>query len=927
MTISVTGANQFLRSGVLKEATLVVPDKGVGALLSVTLVNQRLNRLAKVVEDAVKAADIREAKSQRDAAAANYRVAAARRAQSRFADEEDASSAGSTGTGHQWFGFGGGSSGGGGGGGHSGVLDFLEDYLGIKGISKGLKLLGKGGSKLGRLGLQAGKLGKFAKFAKFGLREIPFLGEAVTAGSILYGVSQGQGKRYAAGAGVGALVGGALGILGGPAGIVAGAAMGAGVGTGLVDFDLDKYFVSAWGSLTDTVSRKATQVKEIATQAWDSVVKTWDVGTASISHSVHTGWKNFTDAASKYATQIEDWVGRQGATLSTWFDDIVHKLREYINTFELKRIAGDWLDQLRNWLNNKFGGPGGITSINGAGAAGTDLGNQIGASLGNQIARAASRPSGGPSVTLPSGVTIGAGLNAGGPARVGKSVTLPSGVTIGSGADAGSVSAKGMNIDQMAARLKQVQPGLSNQQCVTLAYAFAGIPYTQANVLGARRGESVVGGKHGLLPTGTPVATFFNKDMTIGDRYAAGGTGTPGISRDHMGIVYGYLDKDGKPTTDPNKVESVQLLNQWSGSSPHITSYPLHSGYGEKRGDAYFSINDVAGNPMGSFNPLAVEAKAQNDATATPSATPSASGVMQNQGGGKEVLLAVGTNDWSSPSEKTQAGIMKQINDLKAKGYSPVVITPNPQVHGLPNSYNAAVAAAIATGTKYETPGKWDAGESYHIAPDEAARIRAEHPGALAVGDSNAVRLGAVQGVTGFTGQTTDFVNSNVNLPALPPTASAAASNDLPQWSPGGVILPTAAGASQFTTAAQDAIDAAHAPNSGFAASASVSPFGTLSDAGSFGVNGDSSASMKLTMEGMRRQVEGAWSPSMQNAVAPTTIDEAQGNLPSRVNGDDDVHSPAPPKDKGFHSRHWMDSIPTAPTDPGLALKTLSDNH
>lgn len=147
--------------------------------------------------------------------------------------------------------------------------------------------------------------------------------------------------------------------------------------------------------------------------------------------------------------------------------------------------------------------------------------------------------------------------------------------------------------DQLAARIRAVEPSLTNEQCVELARKVSGISET---VTAWRKGQSATETR---LPVGTPVATFLNRDGSPSDRYDGGaGVGAPGNNTTHAAIVAGYT-----PEGD------LQLWEQYQGSGgPRLTTYKRGDARGgEKDANNYFSINGPNGQALGSSNPLAVK--------------------------------------------------------------------------------------------------------------------------------------------------------------------------------------------------------------------------------------------------------------------------------------------------------------------------------
>jgi hypothetical protein len=126
-------------------------------------------------------------------------------------------------------------------------------------------------------------------------------------------------------------------------------------------------------------------------------------------------------------------------------------------------------------------------------------------------------------------------------------------------------------------------PHLSNEQCVALVQAYNGV----GNVHDWRKGASVAGG---TLTPGTAIATFMGPGYKQSDRYAGGGSGTPGIHRDHAAVFLGY-DKDQK-----GNITGMKVAEQYSGSGGvHMKTYPMQ-GEGERGAANYFAIAGQKGH-------------------------------------------------------------------------------------------------------------------------------------------------------------------------------------------------------------------------------------------------------------------------------------------------------------------------------------------
>lgn len=136
---------------------------------------------------------------------------------------------------------------------------------------------------------------------------------------------------------------------------------------------------------------------------------------------------------------------------------------------------------------------------------------------------------------------------------------------------------------------------LTDEQCVTLAMGTVGV----------RKGSGAAGGNvhdwlkgvdadQGTLVPGTPVATFLNRDGSEADRYAGGGSGTPGAGLDHAGVFQSYiLDAAGKRV-------GMKMAEQFAGSGGvHMRDYLFGKGAGEHNGSAYHAVLGPDGQPLG----------------------------------------------------------------------------------------------------------------------------------------------------------------------------------------------------------------------------------------------------------------------------------------------------------------------------------------
>lgn len=134
----------------------------------------------------------------------------------------------------------------------------------------------------------------------------------------------------------------------------------------------------------------------------------------------------------------------------------------------------------------------------------------------------------------------------------------------------------------------------------------------------------------------------------------------------------------------------------------------------------------------------------------------------------KTVLLAAGTNDWSD-EQKAYEGIMSSARALQAQGKDVKLVLPAELVNGKPHAFNAAQRVARELGIEPIKPSSFGRGnDHYHISSEAAQEIRSRYPNAEVRGDSNAVRLGAREGVTGFTGESASAISRRIQQEAPP---------------------------------------------------------------------------------------------------------------------------------------------------------------
>ena len=150
-------------------------------------------------------------------------------------------------------------------------------------------------------------------------------------------------------------------------------------------------------------------------------------------------------------------------------------------------------------------------------------------------------------------------------------------------------------------RLRQTGAVL-NEQCVSLAKAAVG---ATGSVTTWQKG---VGAEAGTLKPGTPLATFLNRDGSQSDRYAGGGTGTPGARLDHAGVFEKYInDAAGKRI-------GMQIAEQYKGSGGvRSKAYMFGQGFGESNGSNYSAVLGPDGLPLGGDrNPMSLARQASS---------------------------------------------------------------------------------------------------------------------------------------------------------------------------------------------------------------------------------------------------------------------------------------------------------------------------
>jgi hypothetical protein len=153
---------------------------------------------------------------------------------------------------------------------------------------------------------------------------------------------------------------------------------------------------------------------------------------------------------------------------------------------------------------------------------------------------------------------------------------------------------------------------------------------------------------------------------------------------------------------------------------------------------------------------------------------------------GKTVVLAGGTNNHEDP-QGIKRDLSSSIKSLKSKGYNVVVVAPNKIAY--PEANQAAIEAANAEGATVEDP-LYDKDDPLHLSTDSVKAIRKKYPGAIYMGDSNAVRLNGYTEVAGVskegipTGDIAEYAKNLAPAPDDPPPSPTNTSQNSTTNSP-----------------------------------------------------------------------------------------------------------------------------------------------
>lgn len=220
-----------------------------------------------------------------------------------------------------------------------------------------------------------------------------------------------------------------------------------------------------------------------------------------------------------------------------------------------------------------------------------------------------------------------------------------------------------------------------------------------------------------------------------------------------------YLHLSKASVSQGQKIEPGTLIGYTGGAagaygSGNSTGPHLHYEYAP-RGSG--SVDPAAGNNDDKYfrfgGSIQVKPKVQSQ-----------TGVM-GQTGGKFAVVATGTNTYGDP-EKVKSDTLQIINDLRRKGYTPIIVPPNESAYAA--AHKASVEAAKQGGAQVEK-GTYSSSDPLHLTMDSAKAIREKYKGAEFIGDSNAVRIAGsdLQGRRTVGSQTSAAVQYARNLPDI----------------------------------------------------------------------------------------------------------------------------------------------------------------
>ncbi len=307
-----------LKAGTYGEATLVVPDRSVGALLSVNIVTTRLARLVTLMERVQKDSE------RRDRQARDYAEKHSRRIDGL---EATAAAAASSRPGGVVGSSAGGPKGGGGGGPN------LLEALGACTIGKRVLSF-----------VRRGLLGTRGSIV--GLQRLVRLGMgAVGAYDVAKSVSVGKDISGWDSAALG------FAIAKGP-GAIAGYVLG----------DIYNSFRDPKGYQERAFQDMADNNKWLTDQGWmtepefakslrKDVQDKWHEATGAVATAFTAAWQSFSEVAAKWRDKSVSWFEREGEAVAVWLGSVGSRLKDSLSKFNLTDMIKEWLKKLGNLVS------------------------------------------------------------------------------------------------------------------------------------------------------------------------------------------------------------------------------------------------------------------------------------------------------------------------------------------------------------------------------------------------------------------------------------------------------------------------------------------------------------------------------------------------------------------------------------------------
>jgi hypothetical protein len=219
----------------------------------------------------------------------------------------------------------------------------------------------------------------------------------------------------------------------------------------------------------------------------------------------------------------------------------------------------------------------------------------------------------------------------------------------------------------------------------------------------------------GLNPNTLGSATFGNRDArgySFGPFQLYSGSSDP-TKIAPGGMAYEFQQRYGQVPSRENWMQQVDFSLETmknKGTSP------------------WYAVRDQGG----------VEAITKKGATFAGSLGLLGGGQEQNQP--RNALIALGTNDYTNPQAAAEA-TQRAIDAARSRGLTPIIVPPNADNDKFKAVSNAVRTAASNSGATIAV-GTYDPKDPLHLTMESARQLGQQYPGAIPIGDSNAVRIG-----------------------------------------------------------------------------------------------------------------------------------------------------------------------------------------